>query len=172
MDAATAIEIARDWVRREGVAGHPEVQAATREIAQSLISVLPQTDDWAIIDTKLVPGVAEERQYVVVVDDGGLYRAFSEVQDGSTRVVGCERIPLDENVRMHVTDLERPEAGGHRFYRNLTLTFAGDPPALSFMLDWIREAEDREPSREERFAQALAAALGWELGPVPPDLTP
>jgi len=171
MEEQTALEIAREWIRRDHIGDPEEVRVACRRIAQSLVSVLPETDDWAVVDSKPIEGVTDEaRRYILVVHDRALFSAFSDVMgESERRVTSCERIPLDD-VRIHVTDHERYEAGAHRFIRNWTLTLPAEPPTISFTVDWLREAEERPQSREERFGEALTAATGWQLDPVPRDL--
>jgi len=165
MEPATALEIARTWVQREDLPNREAVGTAVRTIAQSLASTLPQADAWAVIDPMAMEDLGvEERRWILLVHGSYLFRcSVVGADEFGRRTVDTERLPLDSNARLHVTDGEILDHGARMIHRCWLLTIpSANPPHMALTIEWPRDAEDRVPDRNERFCYAISTALGWD----------
>jgi hypothetical protein len=160
MNGPTAKEAAREYVRLSD--GEYET---TRAIGSSFASLLPDDGIWTAVKQ-------DKETYLVVLDSrsSALWLARVEPRERNSPGVGVALIPLKE-CRLSVVDFENQESRNYYvMHREWTIAFArGEPSSLTLKAAWVGGDSKREPERVEQFGNALSAAMGWELAPVPPD---
>ncbi len=142
MDPGRAARLTDDWVQRHLTVEPPSADAiaALREA----LALVPEPDAAAAIT-----GV-DGRPRVAALAGGALYLAWAMPGSVSVREAArCRRVPL-EPARMAVELSERRESGA--VVRHWWFEVEQDAPLI------FRTDGDDEP---ERFARALAEALGW-----------
>ena len=141
MDADRAARLTDDWVKRH-LTVQPPTPAAVESVRDAL-ALVPEPDAAAAVTG------SDEHPRIAALAGAALYLVWSVPASAGTREAArCRRAPLDP-ARMAVELSERRDEGGPVRH----WWFEVDEEPLVF-----RTAGDDEP---ERFARALAGALGW-----------
>jgi hypothetical protein len=141
MDADRAVRLADDWVALH-VAVEPPSPDAVKAVVGALVP-LPEPDA-----ATAITGV-DGRPRIAVLAGGALYLAWAVPGSaGMHEAARCRRVPLDPASTEIELSARRERTGTVRHW-----SFeVGDEPLV------FRTTGDDEP---ERFARALAGALGW-----------
>ena len=141
MDADRATRLTDDWVRRHLTVQPPSHDAI--EAVRAALALVPEPDAAAAVTG------TDERPRIAVLADAALYLVWAVPASAGTREAArCRRLPLDPaTTAVELSERRDPGAVVRHWW------FEVDEEPLVF-----RTTGEDEP---ERFARALAGALGW-----------